>query len=751
VKLPHHTLAALALALAGCGDDPAPPAPPPADAPAPPPAEAPAAPADPEAYAGSAVCAGCHAELHERWALSHHARAERGLQALLDDPAFVPERAIAHAGFESRARARDGTYELVTEGVDGEPATFEPSGAFGVFPLWQYLVPAERGRVQVTELAWDPTEGEWFDVYGDEARRGGEWGHWTGRGMSWNAMCASCHNTALDKGYDPASDSFDTTRVERGVGCESCHGPRAEHVSARRRGEVEAPTGPADRAQWLDTCGACHARRSELTGAFRPGDRFLDHHVLNVPDLSDTYHPDGQVRDENFEFTSFLGSRMHDEGVTCMDCHDPHGGELVLEGDVLCLTCHSTRPTFEPHDFHARGADGKRPTGCVDCHMPLTTYMQRHPRRDHGFTIPDPSLTVDHGVPNACDRCHDEGAEWARDRAREWWPELEGRATQQRARAVARAREGDPAAGPALLDALEDEKNARWRATLLEALAPWLVTQEGLAAFIEHARDESALVRTTVARSLAPLASLAPREVGPVVAALARDEVRSVRVEAQRALCEELPPDAPEMRDLLASIEHNLDQPPARVALAEWLRVHGRAEEAVAHLRRALEWDPDALEALYALATALSGVGEVDEAITVLERALGLSPADPRLRYGLALLYAEAGREVEALRAFEAVVATAPDHERAWMNLGILRSQTADVEGALEALGQAARVSPSSPEAHWVAGTVLLEAGRLDQAEEAGRAALARDPRHTGARSLLSRIAAARKASGAAE
>ena len=30
---------------------------------------------------------------------------------------------------------------------------------------------------------------------------------------------------------------------------------------------------------------------------------------------------------------------------------------------------------------------------CVSCHMPTTTYMQRHARHDHGFTIPDPLLT----------------------------------------------------------------------------------------------------------------------------------------------------------------------------------------------------------------------------------------------------------------------------------------------------------------------------------------------------------------------
>ena len=68
------------------------------------------------------------------------------------------------------------------------------------------------------------------------------------------------------------------------------------------------------------------------------------------------------------------------------------------------MRCHSGgypgSPVIQPdqHMFHPNETPGGR---CVDCHMPQTTYMQRHPRRDHGFTIPDPLLTQELGVPNA--------------------------------------------------------------------------------------------------------------------------------------------------------------------------------------------------------------------------------------------------------------------------------------------------------------------------------------------------------------
>ena len=46
--------------------------------------------------------------------------------------------------------------------------------------------------------------------------------------------------------------------------------------------------------------------------------------------------------------------------------------------------------------------------------MPTTTYMQRDPRHDHGFIKPDPLLTKELGIPNACNGCHtDKSVDWA--------------------------------------------------------------------------------------------------------------------------------------------------------------------------------------------------------------------------------------------------------------------------------------------------------------------------------------------------
>ena len=175
----------------------------------------------PSAYAGSASCRECHAEAYNNWAKSHHALAERPPNPLMENAAFIPPRLFKHGTQETSLRATNGRFELITAGRHGTNEIFPVERVLAENPLRQMLVQFPGGRVQVTEAAFDPRSNEWFNVYGNEDRQPGEWGHWTGRGMNWNSMCATCHNMQVRKNYDAATDSYDTKLVEHGVGCES--------------------------------------------------------------------------------------------------------------------------------------------------------------------------------------------------------------------------------------------------------------------------------------------------------------------------------------------------------------------------------------------------------------------------------------------------------------------------------------------------------------------------------------------------
>ncbi|MBR0670759.1 multiheme c-type cytochrome [Neoroseomonas soli] len=127
-------------------------------------------------------------------------------------------------------------YVIRTDGPGGAVADFTITETFGADPLQQYLLLFPDGRRQALPWAWDTRLREeggqrWFHLMAQEPLPTNDPLHWTGREQTWNFMCASCHSTGLVRGYDEATDRYETTWTEISVGCESCHGPGAAHVA----------------------------------------------------------------------------------------------------------------------------------------------------------------------------------------------------------------------------------------------------------------------------------------------------------------------------------------------------------------------------------------------------------------------------------------------------------------------------------------------------------------------------------------
>ena len=66
---------------------------------------------------------------------------------------------------------------MLAVGVDQARRAFLVERVVGVEPLRQFLVRAAGGRFQVTEIAYDPSRDDWFDIFGEEDRKPGEGGH----------------------------------------------------------------------------------------------------------------------------------------------------------------------------------------------------------------------------------------------------------------------------------------------------------------------------------------------------------------------------------------------------------------------------------------------------------------------------------------------------------------------------------------------------------------------------------------------
>ena len=642
--------------------------------------------AGPATYVGARVCAECHADETAAWESSDHALAMQEATDATVLGSFDGARITAQ-GVESTFLKRDGRFVVRTDGADGKPAEFDVAYVFGVRPLQQYLVPFARGRFQALGLAWDArprSDGGqgWFHLYPRETIRAGDALHWTGPQQNWNFMCAECHSTNLRRGYDASTDAFSTTWSEIDVACEACHGPGSAHVAAARA--ARDTTRPAvkraadsglpvrlpefDPAAWsfdgarptvhrvkpppseaeVDACGRCHSRRGWVWEEMRPGASLADTHRVSLLD-ADLYEDDGQIREEVYEYGSFLQSRMQRAGVVCSDCHDPHSGRTRAAGNALCGRCHLPAHFETPTHHHHR--DGSKGARCVSCHMPERAYMVIDPRRDHSLRVPRPDLSVAIGVPNACSGCHaGRDARWAAATVRSWFPQGRSR-TPHYGQALHAARTGEPGSAAALLAVLGDPPDAAIvRATALQALPHGDRTPEGAAQEPAIARalaaamaDPSPLVRRAAADWIDPLPPQTRARLG---LPLLDDQVRTVRLAAAASLAG-LPPEltgdraaalARGVGELRRSLAMSADRAESNFNLGNLERQSGRSAEAEAAYRKAAALDPTFVPATVNLADLLATQDRLGEAEALLRRSLERQADSADLEHSLGLV-----------------------------------------------------------------------------------------------------------------
>ncbi len=705
-------------------------------------------------YAGSESCKKCHTGEFEKWHPSNHGRAERMINQEEDHKAFEPKQTLTHGKDTSEAFLdADGLAKILTTGLDKKRHAYEAVRVIGNEPLRQFLIPAPGGRMQTCDVTLDPAKNEWFDVYGDEDERGpGDWGHWTGQGMNWNAMCAACHNTRLRKNYEPRTNSYHTTMAEMSVGCESCHGPMKEHVEWQEKPPVDGKKDPTlpkfSRDQVMETCAACHARRAELTGDLIPGESFFDHFSLVVTDETDIYHPDGQVRDENYEFASFLSSRMHHAGVRCVDCHDPHSTRNIVKGNQLCMNCHTaprpdfpTAPVIDPtaHSHHGADSTGNQ---CISCHMPTTTYMQRDPRHDHSFSSPDPRLTKEFGVPNACNKCHtDKDVDWAIEASRKFYGDKPDRPSRTRAITVANARRGDPAARGQLIKLLATEEIPAWQATASHLLERWVMDPEVTQALLEQLSHKSPLVREAAVRSLGQQVRANNASVRAALQPLLKDPLRSVRIAAAWALVDTLDLTSRAGKELVHMLDINADQPTGRMQLAQFASLRGDQAAAIRQMRKAIEWDPNSPPFHHDLAILLSTTGDSTGAVKALRDAIALDPENPEYHYKLALALSETGTTAETVAELEKTVKLDPGYARAWYNLGLAKSSMNQPQAAIAALRHGEAADPNDSAIPYARATIHARLGQKQEALAAAALALQLRPDFNEARQLIQSLA----------
>ena len=647
---------------------------------------------------GPQACAECHAEIFADWQMSHHAKANRPVSVALDKAAFTPARRVVESGVTYELAYENERFELrVLDAAQDLERVYELTGVIGYTPLRQYLAPLPGGRLQTISATYDVLEDRWVDVFEGEDRLPGEWGHWTGQGMNWNANCAYCHTTEYNKNFNFEANAYASTWTQQGIACAECHDGLEAHLQSARSGVEDAdviPPTPLDSQQIMDNCATCHSRRDQLTAdAFKIGDRYEDHFGLSLPDQPGLYFADGQIRDEVFVHGSFSMSRMGHAGVTCLDCHNPHSNALILpaENNLLCMRCHETgldnAPIIVPteHSFHPADSTGNR---CVECHMPKRTYMQVDPRADHGFLHPDPLLTQELGIPNSCNGCHEEeSVDWAIEWSEQWYGEkLTNHRQRARARAIHAAHRFEPSALEALFELLDSEDVPAWTATYTGLLANYLPEQRVEARLRQLIKHESPLVRE---RAVSALGSL-PNETIRLLEGLS-DPLLNVRISAARTFnTNNKPvPEGDAKAQWQAYLDFNSDRPQSLMIQAyEAAREQDKAATKK-YLARAVNMDQANGTVYHQAAIILSTAGDPLSAEQFLKAGWKKDPDNPQFPYSLGLLAAENGKLDMAVGYLEETVANAPDFYRAWYNLSLAYGQLNRPEDAARAMEKA--------------------------------------------------------------
>jgi Flp pilus assembly protein TadD len=726
-------------------------------------------------FVGSETCAGCHLAEARLWQGSQHqlAMAHATDKLALGD---FSDATFDYFGLKSRFFRKDGKYLVETDGPDGRLTVFEIKYTFGLDPLQQYLIEFPDGRLQSLSIAWDTRPKEkggqhWFHLYPNEEIRHDDVLHWTKLNQNWNFMCSECHSTGVRKNYDAANDRFATTFAEISVGCEACHGQGSRHVSwahdknswwpfagiddptrglterfSERRdatwipnaetGNVRRSGAPRALRAEVETCGLCHARRSEFSEAWTPGQALSDTHMIS-PIGRGLYHADGQMMgvEETYNYSSFRQSKMFAAGVTCSDCHDPHSAKLRLAGDNTCLQCHA--PDKYAAAGHHRHGTVNPPLACASCHMPTRTYMVVDSRHDHSFRIPRPDVSVKLGTPNACNDCHkDKPAEWSAA-AIEGWHGPDRKGFQNYAAAFHSAWNDQPDAAKLLAVVAADRNTpAIARASALVELSSRM-TPAILGLARASLADPDPMVRIG---ALDALSDLPLDQRWSIASPLLSDPIRGVRIRTASLLG-----DVPSSRlseadrgrfdraaeEFVAAQKFNADRPEARSTLGAFYARRGRTGEAETEYQAAIRLSPQFTGASINLADLYRQTGREDDGERILRNAVNLVPGDSGLHHALGLslvrqkrldealvelrraaeldrnnaryayIYGVAlhstGRQQEAIGYLKDSLAAHPENREMILAIVSFSREAGDTATALQYAEQAVRVAPDDP------------------------------------------------------
>jgi len=677
------------------------------------------------AFVGNNSCSECHTDAYNNWKNSDHDNA----MAIASDSTVLGDFndvKVNFRGVESRFYKKEEKFFVYTEGPEGKMGDFEVAYTFGVRPLQQYLIPFEKGRLQCLPIAWDTQQKKWFhladSIYIGMSIPSHDWLYWTNNGQNWNAMCAECHSTNLEKNYDLNTQVYTTSWSEINVSCEACHGPASKHLiwSELKDEEKEKwdfsgfehKSIDLNTEEMLNQCSYCHARRSSLSDLSSNGEHYLNQFLPNLVN-EESYYFDGQILEEDYVFTSFTQSRMHTRNIKCSDCHEPHSLKTKQEGNLLCLQCHNFKIyDNESHHFHQKTGKGQSEfmtengfydqgdgTQCVDCHMTGKVYMGVDFRRDHNFRIPRPDVSMRVGSPDACTGCHKEMKQVeAVGILEKWYPG--SFAKKQYGDLFHDIAYGDENAMYKILPYLNDtSKSSMVKASAIEYISR-LYSIDGMEEIEAFLTNEDPLLRFAATQFYRN--SDASINSNQMLKAL-NDPLRAIRTvavinllsmnyQASDSLSQIKFEKA--QKEYLNYLERSADFAVSRHNLGIYYANKGETSIAIRHLKEAIKIDDRYYPAMLELAILYSRSGQADVAEKWLLYTLANDPDNLRAVSYMALLKAENKEFDQSISYFERAIEIDPFNPRFYYNLSFIYQEKNDFEKTEKNLLKAIELDP---------------------------------------------------------
>lgn len=215
--------------------------------------------------------------------------------------------------------------------------------------------------------------------------------------------CAMCHEDvtksfARNRHHLVNSVSLGKTKVNfQGKACEACHGPGAKHAESMDPKDIRQPAKLAA-VEATKVCSTCHFNNRTIAGREQAGHGrnqvpCVTCHKIHAEPPRDVA-PNKRVTQlcqncHSGQLAEFNRPHHHpvpEAAMSCVDCHNPHGGPRVRQIQAVnanepgCLKCHGDKRG--PFAFEHAPV---KTEGCAACHEPHGSanpmMLKRHEQR----------------------------------------------------------------------------------------------------------------------------------------------------------------------------------------------------------------------------------------------------------------------------------------------------------------------------------------------------------------------------------